>query len=307
VLVTGGCGFIGSHVVDALLEQGATVRVLDDLSTGKRENLPATHDRLQLFVGSVASPEDLDAVLPGADAVVHLAALSSVKASVERPVASHQVNCVGTLNVLEACRRQGVRRLTFSSTAAVYGDPVRVPIAEDHRCHPMSPYAIDKLSSEGYIAFFRRVHGVEACVLRFFNVYGPRQDPASPYSGVISLFSAALREERPVTIFGDGRQVRDFVYVGDVVQAVLASLTDHRFLSQTINVGTGHGSTLLDVVSSLEGIMERRAQVRHGEPRVGDIRESVADVTLLSQLQLDRRCTTLAEGLALMFSDGKRE
>jgi UDP-glucose 4-epimerase len=292
-------------VVDALLQQGATVRVLDDLSTGKRENVPARHERLKLFVGSVASPEDLDGVLPGTDAVVHMAALSSVKASVERPIASHEVNCVGTLNVLDACRRHGVRRLTFSSTAAVYGDPIRVPVAEDHRCDPMSPYAIDKLSSEGYIAFFRRVHRVDACILRFFNVYGPRQDPASPYSGVISLFTAALREERPVTIFGDGRQVRDFVYVGDVVQAVLASLTDHRFLSQTINVGTGHGVTLLDLVSSLESVVGRHAQVRHGEPRVGDIRESVADATLLSRLQPGRRCTMLAEGLALTLADGK--
>lgn len=296
-MVTGGCGFIGSHVVDALLDRGHEVAVLDDLSTGKRENLPHANPRLRFVQGSVTRPGDIDVAIRNAAAVVHLAALSSVKASMEDPAGSHQINCAGTLNVLEACRRHGVRRITFSSTAAVYGNPQTVPIAESHPCAPLSPYAIDKLCSEAYLRFFQRAHGIDHCILRFFNVYGPRQDPASPYSGVISLFAAALRDGAPLTVFGDGSQVRDFVYVKDVVQVVVESIVNDAFIGQTCNVGTGRASTLLNMLAALELALGRKAEVRYATARAGDIRESVADTRHLAAVRGEWSATPLQAGI----------
>ncbi len=226
ILITGGAGFIGSHLSDALLANGYAVRVLDDLSTGKRSNLQLQHPKLQLIEGDVADAALVAQAAAGCQAVVHLAAVASVQASVEDPVKTHQSNFIGTLNVCEAMRLAGIRRVLFASSAAVYGNNGEgESISEETPKAPLTPYAVDKLASEHYLDFYRRQHGLEPVVFRFFNIFGPRQDPSSPYSGVISIFSERALSGQPITVFGDGEQTRDFVYVGDLVSVMLQALT----------------------------------------------------------------------------------
>jgi UDP-glucose 4-epimerase len=225
ILITGGAGFIGSHLCDALLEKGYAVRILDDLSTGKRSNLQLGHPQLELIEGDVADAALVARAVAGCQAVVHLAAVASVQASVEDPVKTHQSNFIGTLNVCEAMRQHGVRRVLFASSAAVYGNNGEgQSIAEDTPKAPLTPYAVDKLASEQYLDFYRRQHGLEPVVFRFFNIFGPRQDPSSPYSGVISIFCERATSGKPIMVFGDGEQTRDFLYVGDLVQVMVQAL-----------------------------------------------------------------------------------
>jgi len=220
-LITGGAGFIGSHLVEALIERGERVRVLDDFSTGRRENLAAVADHIELLEGDVADPEIAERAVAGCDYVLHLAAIASVQASLKAPRHTHRVNVDGTLNVLDAAQRAGVRRVVFASSAAVYGDHTALPLREELPPRPLSPYAASKAVGEAYCCAFHASYSLPTVALRFFNVYGPRQDPASPYSGVISIFAARMaRGECPV-IYGDGKQTRDFVYVADVVRAML--------------------------------------------------------------------------------------
>jgi len=205
ILITGGAGFIGSHLSDALLARGYAVRIVDDLSTGKRDNLQLDHPLLELVEGVVADAELVQRAAAGCQAVVHLAAVASVQASVDDPVRTHQSNFIGTLNVCEAMRVHGVRRVLFASSAAVYGNNGEgQSIAEDTPKAPLTPYAVDKLASEQYLEFYRRQHGLEPVIFRFFNIFGPRQDPSSPYSGVISIFSERAVQGQPITVFGDG-------------------------------------------------------------------------------------------------------
>lgn len=302
ILVTGGAGFIGSHLVDALLAAGNRVRVLDNLSMGKRENLPLANPHLQFIEGDVADAEQVAQAMAGCDAVAHLAAVASVQASVDDPVATHQSNFIGTLNVCEAMRRHGVRRVLFASSAAVYGNNGEgCAIDEDTAKAPLTPYAADKLASEHYLDFYRRQHGLEPAVFRFFNIFGPRQDPSSPYSGVISIFTQRAQQGLPISVFGDGEQTRDFFYVGDLVALLLQALSAEQVEPLPVNVGWSQAVSLKQLLAEIGALCGGLPAVTHLPPRAGDIRHSRADIARLSaQYRLPPQ-TPLREGLARLL------
>ncbi len=238
-LVTGGAGFIGSHLVEEIVRRGESVRVLDNLSTGSKENLSPVMAKVDFHEGDICDPEALGRVLKGVDHVIHLAAVSSVPGSIEDPVATTQVNLMGTLQVLLAARDAHVKRLILAATGAAYGDSPTLPVVETQMPQPRSPYALTKLAGEYYGQIFHRLFGVEFVALRYFNIFGPRQNPHSPYTGVLSKFIRAyLSGERPV-IFGDGEQSRDFTYVADVVDATLRACLQPEACGKVINIGTG--------------------------------------------------------------------
>lgn len=303
VLVTGGAGFIGSHMVEGLLERGDEVVVLDDLSTGKRENLPSSHPKLKFVEGDVADAAQLEACLPAVEAVVHLAAVASVQASIEDPVATHRVNFDGSLALLETSRRHGVGRFLYACSAAVYGDTEKLPVGEDVTPNPLSPYAIDKLAGEYYLQYFFRQYGLNATSFRFFNIYGPRQDPSSPYSGVISQFMDRARQGRGVTIYGDGEQTRDFVFVGDLVRLLLQALDRMDLGGEVINVGTGRSCSLLELLDAIEAIVGHQVPREHVPVREGDIRHSRADVTHLRALMGSVPDAPIVDGLRALLGD----
>jgi len=276
VLVTGGAGFIGSHVVEGLIACGAQVSVLDNLSTGRRENLPH-HERVRFIEGDIRDPAKVDSLVRGVDAIVHLAAVASVPASIADPAGTHETNFTGTLNLLEAARRHGGKRFVYASSAAVYGDRIAPPVTETGAPDPLSPYAADKLAGEHYLGFYAREFGLSAISFRFFNIYGPRQDPSSPYSGVISIFADRARRGEAVTIYGDGQQTRDFVYVSDLATLLVdTTLSDRPLTAQTINVGRGIECTLLDLLGAMEHATGRSIGRRFADARSGDIRRSCA-------------------------------
>ncbi len=278
VLVTGGAGFIGSHLVDALLAKGYSVRVLDNLSTGKRSNLPLDDPRLELLEGDVVDAALVAQAAVGVSAVVHLAAVASVQASVDDPVSTHQSNFVGTLNLCEALCKAGVKRVVYASSAAVYGNNGEgASIDEDTAKAPLTPYASDKLAGEHYLDFYRRQHGLEPVVFRFFNIFGPRQDPSSPYSGVISIFSERARQGLPITVFGDGEQTRDFMYVEDLVAVLVQAIEIKDAPLGTINVGWNRTTTLKQVLQALEEAVGRLPVITYGPARSGDIKHSRAN------------------------------
>ena len=302
ILITGGAGFIGSHLSDALLANGYAVRVLDDLSTGKRSNLQLQHPKLQLIEGDVADAALVAQAAAGCQAVVHLAAVASVQASVEDPVKTHQSNFIGTLNVCEAMRLAGIRRVLFASSAAVYGNNGEgESISEETPKAPLTPYAVDKLASEHYLDFYRRQHGLEPVVFRFFNIFGPRQDPSSPYSGVISIFSERALSGQPITVFGDGEQTRDFVYVGDLVSVMLQALTLDQVEEGAVNVGLNQATSLNQLLAALKEVVGSLPAISHGPARSGDIRHSRADNTRLLQRFRFPEPTPMADGLARLL------
>ncbi|WP_248803092.1 NAD-dependent epimerase/dehydratase family protein [Pseudomonas sp. MWU13-2100] len=302
ILVTGGAGFIGSHLVDALLAKGHAVRVLDDLSSGKVSNLPLSNPALKLVIGDVSDAATLAEAMRGCSAVVHLAAVASVQASVEDPVRTHQSNFIGTLRVCEAMLAAGIRRVVFASSAAVYGNNGEgTAIDEDTPKSPLTPYAADKLASEYYLDFYRRQHGLEPVILRFFNIFGPRQDPSSPYSGVISIFSERAKTARPITVFGDGGQTRDFVYVEDLVKILVQGLERAQPTGDATNVGLGGVTTLNDLIAALEQISGKPLSLSHAPARAGDIRHSKADNRRLCERFELGASTAMAEGLARLY------
>jgi nucleoside-diphosphate-sugar epimerase len=279
-VVTGGAGFIGSHMVEELLRRGESVRVADDFSTGRRENLRAGAD---LVEGSIADPDVARRAVDGCDYVIHLAAIPSVPRSVKDPLTSHRANVEGTLHMLLAARDAGVKRLVFAGSSSVYGNTLELPKREDMRPNPLSPYALQKLIGEQYCQMFTRLYGLETVTTRFFNVFGPRQQPGSPYSGVISLFIEALcRGERP-RVHGDGRQTRDFTYVADVVDGVLRCCTAEGIAGQVLNVAAGGRVSLLDLIASLQRITRQSAEPVFGPVREGDVADSQADITRARQ------------------------
>ncbi|MGE8500635.1 MAG: NAD-dependent epimerase/dehydratase family protein [Pseudomonas sp.] len=302
ILVTGGAGFIGSHLVDALLAAGQRVRVLDNLSMGKRNNLPLDNPALQFIEGDVADAQLVAQAVAGCDAVVHLAAVASVQASVDDPVATHQSNFIGTLNVCEAMRLHGVRRVVYASSAAIYGNNGEgVAIDEDTAKSPLTPYAADKLASEHYLDFYRRQHGLEPAVFRFFNIFGPRQDPSSPYSGVISIFTQRAQQGLPISVFGDGEQTRDFFYVGDLVELLMQALGGGQVEPLPVNVGWNQAVSLNQLLAEIGTLCGALPQVTHLPARAGDIRHSRADNTRLqAQYQLPAQ-TPLRDGLARLL------
>ncbi len=302
ILITGGAGFIGSHLCDALLDQGYAVRVLDDLSTGKRDNLRLDNPNLQLIVGDVADAALVAKAAEGCRAVVHLAAVASVQASVEDPVRTHQSNFIGTLNVCEAMRLAGIKRVLFASSAAVYGNNGEgQSIAEDIAKAPLTPYAADKLASEHYLDFYRRQHGLEPVVFRFFNIFGPRQDPSSPYSGVISIFCERALSGTPITVFGDGEQTRDFLYVGDLVSVMLQALEMPAVEEGAVNIGLNQATSLNQLLAALRTVLGDLPAISYGPARSGDIRHSRADNGRLLARFAFPVATPLAEGLARLL------
>jgi UDP-glucose 4-epimerase len=302
VLITGGAGFIGSHLIDALLAKGYAVRVLDDLSTGKRSNLPLDNPRVELIEGDVADAALVARAAQGCQAVAHLAAVASVQASVDDPVKTHQSNFIGTLNVCEAMRQAGIKRVIFASSAAVYGNNGEgESITEDTAKAPLTPYASDKLASEYYLDFYRRQHGLEPVSFRFFNIFGPRQDPSSPYSGVISIFAERAEKGLPINVFGDGEQTRDFFYVGDLAAILVQALERETVEEGAVNVGLNATTSLNQLLAALSEVVGDLPAVTYLPARSGDIRHSRADNQRLIERFEMPVPTPLSVGLAKLL------
>jgi nucleoside-diphosphate-sugar epimerase len=296
-LVTGGAGFIGSHLVQALAARGDRVRIADNFSTGLRENVPAALAG-SIVEGDLADPDVARRAVDGCDYVLHQAAIPSVPRSVQDPVRSHLANVDATLNVLVAARDAGVRRVVFAGSSSAYGDTPTLPKHEDMPSHPLSPYALQKVIGEQYCQMFTRLYGLETVTTRYFNVFGPRQQPGSPYSGVISLFIEALVEGRAPTIHGDGLQTRDFTYVADVVSGVLAACEATSVAGEVINVAAGRRVSLLELFDALQSITGARVTPVHGPRREGDVRDSQADVAKARRLLGFEAAVPFRDGLA---------
>jgi len=277
-LVTGGAGFIGSHITHRLVEAGHEVVVLDNFFTGSRTNLEEIAARVRLVEGDVRHLATVEECATGCEVVFHEAAIVSVPYSVERPQESHDVNIQGTLNVLQAARKAGTRRVVFASSAAIYGEEPTLPKIETMRPEPISPYAVEKIAGEHYLAAWSKLFALETVALRYFNVFGPRQDPRSPYSGVISVFVDRILGGRPITFFGDGSQCRDFVYVDNVVDANILAATRAGVSGRAYNVACGKRTTLVELASLIERAAGRTVERSLSDPRPGDIKESVADI-----------------------------
>lgn len=296
-VVTGGAGFIGSHVVEELVRRGETVRVIDNLSMGSLGNIACVRGRVEFHERDIRELAGLRPVFSGATCAIHLAALASVARSVEDPIGTNEVNITGTLNVLVAARDAGVRRLIFAASAAAYGNNPVMPRVENLMPDPLSPYALHKLAGEHYCTLFHSLYGLEAVPLRFFNIFGPRQNPQSPYSGVLSKFVAAYSRQQQPVIFGDGEQSRDFTYVENVVDAVLRACTAAGAPGKIINVGVGKSYTLNQTVGILNRIYGREVKPRYDAPRQGDARESLADISLARQVLGYQPLVSFEEGL----------
>ena len=278
-LVTGGAGFIGSHLCRRLLASGCTVRVLDDLSSGRRENLAALDGEVDLVEGDLRDEALVSAALAGVDYVLHHAAVASVQTSIERPRFEQEVNAVGTLQLFEAARRAGVRRVVFAASAASYGKDPTAPKREEMLPAPESPYAISKIAGEYYARVYSSLYGLEVVCLRYFNVFGPRQDPSSPYSGVISIFAERMLAGSAPTVFGDGGQSRDFVYVDNVVEANMRACATPGIAGRVYNIGCGRSASLLELVAALNRVLGTAIEPEFAPARPGDVRISLADIT----------------------------
>jgi UDP-glucose 4-epimerase len=306
-LVTGGAGFIGSHLCEALLARGDTVRVLDDLSTGRRENLPPGAELIEADVAD--QPVVRDAV-GGVDGCFHLAAVASVERGVTDWLGTHRTNLTGTITLLDTIRRLPTRiPVIYASSAAVYGDAAAtLPIAEDADCRPLSAYGADKYGCELHARIASRVHGIPTVGLRLFNVYGPRQDPRSPYSGVISTFCDRIRHAAPIEIFGDGGQTRDFVFVADVVMALLAAMRMHPVDVPVFNVCTGIPTSVLDLARMIAELAGKGLEANHKPPRAGEIRHSAGSPAMSRAILALPEPVRLRSGVAavLQWLDGPR-
>jgi UDP-glucose 4-epimerase len=276
-LVTGGAGFIGSHLAEELIRRGESVRIADNFSTGRRDNVPSAGG-VEVVEGDLAEPDVAARAVAAMDFVIHQAAIPSVPRSVKDPAASHRANVDATLQVLIAARDAGVRRVVFAGSSSVYGNSNVLPKREDMRPAPLSPYALQKLMGEQYCQLFTALYGLETVVTRYFNVFGPRKNPDSPYSGVIALFTDAIADGRSPIVHGDGRQTRDFTYVSDVVAGVLRCCEAPNVSGEVINVAAGGRVSLLEVVRALEIVLKRQAEPVFEPAREGDVRDSQADI-----------------------------
>ncbi len=296
-LVTGGAGFIGSHLSEEIARRGHRVRVADSLITGKRSNLAHVPD-VELIEGDLADFEFAKKVATGCDYVLHQAAMPSVPRSVTDPITSNRANVDGTLNMLVASRDAGVKRLVFAGSSSAYGETPTLPKHEGMPVHPMSPYALQKVVGEQYLHLFTRLYGLETVSIRYFNVFGPRQDPTSPYSGVISVFATALLENRPPTIYGDGEQTRDFTYVANVVDGVLRACEASNASGEIINVATGGRISLNQLFYAMRDVVGGTLEPIYGESRQGDVRDSQADIRKAKALLGYEPTVSFEEGLA---------
>ncbi|SCF29401.1 NAD-dependent epimerase/dehydratase family protein [Micromonospora mirobrigensis] len=289
VVVTGGAGFIGSNLVRELAGTPGVSRivVVDDLSTGSLDNLP--DDSVELLVGSILDPDLLDEAVVGADSVVHLAALGSVPRSIEDPMRSHHANATGTLTVLEAVRRHGVPQIVLASSSSVYGDHPVLPRQETQRPMPVSPYAVSKLATESYARAYAACFGLRVLPFRFFNVFGPRQPADHAYAAVVPRFVSAALDGRPLHVLGDGRQTRDFTYVGSVTGVIADAIVRRLHAPDVVNLAFGRRISLLELIGELEAVLGRHLTVEYGPVRPGDVRDSQADYARLRQLFPDAR------------------
>lgn len=300
-LVTGGAGFIGSHIVEALLKRGQRVRVLDNFSTGQAANLAHLHD-VEVVTGDVRDEPLVNSLVREADYVLHLAAVVSVPQSMSDPATTHAVNVEGTLNLLNAARRLGLKRLVLSSSCAVYGDNDDLPLKESSQTRPLSPYAATKLIGEVYCQTYQRAYGVPAVCLRYFNIYGPRQDPNGPYAAAIPKFIQRLNKKQAPIIYGDGTQTRDFVHVGDVVRANLLACEQDAAIGQVFNVTTGRGVSLLELMKELSDLLGVQIQPEFQPERTGDIKHSLGNGDLSAGTLLFTPAMTLREGLRSLLA-----
>lgn len=279
-LVTGGAGFIGSNIVDELLRRGHSVAVLDDLSTGSEENLAGIRSQIDFRVGTIIDLATVQSACVGVDYVIHLAARTSVPKSVKDPLETNRVNIDGTLNVLVAARDAKVRRLVYAASSSAYGETPALPKVESMQPQPISPYGVTKFVGELYAQVFGRIYGLENASVRYFNVFGPRQDPTSQYSGVLSRFMLAILRDEPLVIYGDGEQTRDFTYIDNVVDETLRACEILGACGKVFNGGTGARITLNEVAKLLEKITGKKIETKYDPPRPGDIRDSQADISL---------------------------
>jgi len=296
-LVTGGAGFIGSHLAEELVRRGETVRVVDDLSTGKRENI-AQIPGIEFMEGDLADIGVAQRATKGIDFVLHQAAIPSVPRSVQDPVTSNRANVDGSLNLLVAARDAGVQRVVYAGSSSAYGNTPTLPKAETMETAPLSPYALQKLVAEQYCQMFTRLYGLSTVTIRYFNVFGPRQDPSSPYSGVISLFISALCDGRQPTIYGDGEQTRDFTYVANVVDGVLRACTAKDASGEVVNVATGGRISLNMLFTSVRDLVGANVEPLYADSRAGDVRDSQADITKAKRLLGYEPSVSFADGLA---------
>ncbi len=298
VLVTGGAGFIGSHSVEQLLDANIPVRILDNFSTGSRQYLP-THSLLEIYEGDIRDYTTVDKAMEGMTHVLHLAAQVSVPASVDDPPGSCSTNIGGFVNVLQAARSCGVQRMVYASSAAVYGQPIQLPLSEADCPQPCSPYGLEKYVNDQYAALFAKEFGVSLLGLRYFNVYGPRQDPQSSYAGVISKFISMVEQQQPLSVFGDGTQTRDFIFVQDVAKTNVQALQSDML--GVCNVATGTSVTLLDLIDVLSLCVNQKLEVVHQPARVSDIPFSEATIARLSSLMPNHDFTSLNTGLTALL------
>jgi UDP-N-acetylglucosamine/UDP-N-acetyl-alpha-D-glucosaminouronate 4-epimerase len=295
-LVTGGAGFIGSHLCEELARRGHTVRVADSLITGKRSNLDHVSG-VEFLEGDLADLAFAQRAVGGMEYVLHQAAIPSVPRSVKDPITSNRANVDATVNVLVAARDAGVKRLVFAGSSSAYGDTPTLPKREDMPTNPLSPYALQKVIGEQYLQMFTRLYGLETVSIRYFNVFGPRQDPSSPYSGVISVFATALLERRSPAIYGDGEQTRDFTYVANVVDGVLRACEAPGVSGEVINVATGGRISLNDLFRAMRAITGGTVEPAYAEPRAGDVRDSQADIAKAKRLLGYQPSVSFEEGL----------
>ena len=295
-LVTGGAGFIGSHLSEELVRRGHTVRVADSLVTGKRRNLEHIAN-VDFREGDLADLPFAQSVVQGCDYVLHQAAIPSVPRSVKDPITSNRANVDATLNVLVAARDAGVKRLVFAGSSSAYGDTPTLPKHEEMGTNPLSPYALQKVIGEQYLQMFTKLYGLETVSIRYFNVFGPRQDPTSPYSGVISVFATALLENRSPTIYGDGGQTRDFTYVANVVDGVLRACEAPGASGHVINVATGGRISLNDLFKEMRTIVGGTVEPTYSDPRAGDVRDSQADISKAKHVLGYEPSVSFEEGL----------
>lgn len=296
-LITGGAGFIGSNIVRELLTHGETVRVFDNFSTGRRVNLEDVLAEVELIEGDLRQLDDCRRAVRGVDYVLHQGAIPSVQRSVDNPLASHQVNSTGTLNLLVAARDAGVRRLVCASSSSIYGDSPTLPKREEMTPQPKSPYAVSKLAAEKYCQAFTQVYGLETVCLRYFNVFGPRQDPTSQYSAVIPLFIKAILAGKSPTIHGDGLQSRDFTFVRNVIEANLLAATAPGVAGQVFNVACGQRYTLLDLITTLNEILGTHIEPVFDSARSGDVKHSLADISRAQEMLGYKVLVDFKEGL----------
>lgn len=308
VLVTGGAGFIGSHLVDRLVELGARVRVLDNLSTGKTENLLDSWGSIEFVGGDVRDIDVCRAAAAGAAYVFHQAALGSVPRSMEHPDVTLDVNVRGTANVFTACRHAGVKRVVYASSSSVYGDSEKLPKKEGEEGRPLSPYALSKVMNEELAELFGRCYGIEFIGLRYFNVFGPRQDPEGPYAAVVPRFCKAAAAGEPLLIYGDGDQSRDFTYVSDAVEAnILAMTAGLTATGRVYNIAPGNRTTVKDLANVVLRAFGSSAGIRHESPRPGDIRHSQADSSAAREFLGFRASRDLASGIEALVPRSDRE